>query len=180
MAKVIVDLTVSLDGFVAGPGDGLESPLGAGGEGLFRWYFDGEIPIRAYEEAAARGIRVPSFRLSPVNAEVFGELVAGGGAVITGRRTYDISGGWGGNGPVPGVPVFVLTHRAPGTVPAGESDYVFTDDVRSAVARASAAAGDRYVSLMGHPGRISLALEPLVIRRKGFSPFLRYSCLHSH
>ncbi|GAA1875904.1 dihydrofolate reductase family protein [Asanoa iriomotensis] len=149
MAKVIVDLTVSLDGFVAGAGDGPQNPLGAGGEGLFRWYFDGETPIRAYEEAAARGVRVPPFRLSRASAEVFGELVDSGGAVITGRRTYDIAGAWGGNGPVPGVPVFVLTHRPPSSVPVGESAYTFTDDISTAVAQASAAAGDRYVSLMG-------------------------------
>ena len=150
MAKVIVDLAVSLDGFVAGAGDGPDNPLGNGGSALFSWYFDGDTPIRAYEEAAARGVPVPRFRLSATSAEVFTQLVETGGAVITGRRTYEIADAWAGNGPLPGVPVFVLTHEAPPAVPAGESSYTFvTDGIESAVAQASAAAGDGYISLMG-------------------------------
>jgi dihydrofolate reductase len=150
MAKVIVDLTVSLDGFVAGAGDGPGNPLGDGGDALFAWYFDGETPIRAYQEAADRGVPVPPFRLSAVSAEVFTELVETGGAVVTGRRTYEIASAWAGNGPVPGLPVFVLTHQAPSAVPAGESRYTFvTDGIESAIAQARSAAGDGNVSLMG-------------------------------
>ena len=69
---------------------------------------------------------------------------------MTGRRTYDIAGAWGGSGPIPGIPVFVLTHRVPKQVPQGESRYTFvTDGVECAIAQAKAAAGDRDVSLMG-------------------------------
>jgi dihydrofolate reductase len=150
MARVIVALTMSLDGFIAGANDGGEQPLGEGGMRLFDWYFSGDRPIRQYEAAASRGVPVPPFKLSSSSAQVFEELIESGGAVVTGRRTYDIAGAWGGNGPVPGLPVFVLTHNVPEHVPHGESRYTFvTDGVHSAIEQAKAAAGDKYVSLMG-------------------------------
>jgi dihydrofolate reductase len=150
MAKVIVALTMSLDGFVAGSNDGGEQPLGDGGMRLFDWYFDGDTPIRHYQEAASRGMSVPPFKLSSSSAEVFEKLIESGGAVVTGKRTYDIAGAWGGNGPVPGLPLFVLTHNVPEHVPHGESRYTFvTDGVESAIEQAKVAAGDKYVSLMG-------------------------------
>ncbi|OHV42511.1 dihydrofolate reductase family protein [Pseudofrankia sp. BMG5.36] len=151
MAKVIVALTMSLDGFIAGRSDA-EHPDGEG-EGvrrIFDWYFDGDTPIRPYQEAERRGVPVPPFKLAAASAKVFEELVDSGGAVVTGRRTYDISGAWGGNGPLPGLPLFVVTHRVPDQVPQGESRYTFvTDGIESAVKQAKAAAGDRWVSLMG-------------------------------
>lgn len=150
MAKVMVALTMSLDGFIAGSNDGGEQPLGDGGGRLFDWYFDGDTPIRHYQEAASRGVSVPPFKLSASSAQVFDELVDSGGAAVTGRRTYDIANGWGGNGPLPGLPLFVLTHNAPEHVPHGESRYTFvTDGVESAIEQAKAAAGEKYVSLMG-------------------------------
>jgi len=142
MAKVIVALTMSLDGFVADDNDRVDR--------IFNWYFDGDTPIRHYREAADRGVSVPPFKLASSSAEVFSELVEGGGAVVTGRRTYDISGAWDGNGPLPGLPLFVVTHHVPEQVPRGESHYTFvTDGVASAVEQAKAVAGDKYVSLMG-------------------------------
>jgi dihydrofolate reductase len=150
MPNVIVALSMSLDGFIAGTNDGPELPLGDGGMRLFDWYFDGDTPIRHYEEAAGQGVPVPPFRLSSGSAAVFEELVRSGGAVVTGRRTYDIANAWEGNGPVPGVPLFVVTHRIPRDVPTGTSRYTFvTDGVESAIAQAKAAAGDKDVSLMG-------------------------------
>jgi dihydrofolate reductase len=147
---VIVDLAMSLDGFIAGPNDGAELPLGEGGMRLFDWYFDGDTPSRYYEAAASRGVPVPPFRLSSSSARVFDELVESGGAVVTGRRTYEIAGAWGGNGPVPGLPLFIVTHSVPASVPRGESTYTFvTDGVESAIAQAKAAASDRDVGLMG-------------------------------
>jgi len=142
MAKVIVALAMSLDGFIAGPGDSVD--------GLFDWYFNGDTPIRHYTEAEQRGVPVPPFRLSATSAEVFNELITTGGAVVTGRRTYDITNGWAGNGPLPGYPLFIVTHQVPDEVPQGESKYTFvTDGVASAIAQAKEAAGDAYVSLMG-------------------------------
>jgi dihydrofolate reductase len=68
-------------------------------------------------------VSVPPFKLSSSSAEVFEGLVEGGGAVVTGRRTYDIAGAWGGNGPLPGLPLFVVTHNVPEQVPQGESHF---------------------------------------------------------
>src|SRR5437764_15212851 len=113
MTRVIVDLTLSVDGFIAGPNDGPDNPLGDGGTRLFDWYFQGDTPIRFYLAAADRGVPVPPFKLSLASAAVFQETLERGGAVVTGRRTYDIAHAWGGHGPVPGLPLFVVTHTPP-------------------------------------------------------------------
>lgn len=150
MAKVIVDLAMSLDGFIAGASDGPQQPLGQGGMRLFDWYFDGDSPSPYHQAAASRGVTVPPYKLYSSSAQVFEEMVQSVGAVVTGRRTYDIADAWGGNGPVPGRPLFVVTHRIPEEVPKGESAYTFvTEGVESAVAQAKAAAGGKYVSLVG-------------------------------
>ncbi len=140
MTQIVTALSTSLDGFVAGPGDGPEQPLGAGGARLFNWYSDGDTPSRYY----------PSFKLSAPSAAFFDQGVSRIGAVVTGRRTYDISNAWGGSGPLPGLPLFVLTHRVPQEVPRGEPPYTFvTDGIGSAVEQARAAAGGKDVALMG-------------------------------
>lgn len=140
MAKVTVALTMSLDGYIAGPNDGSELPLGEGGEALFEWYFNGDTPSRYYDR----------FRLSKRSAEVFDAGIDACGAVVTGRRTYDIAGAWGGDGPVPGLPLFVLTHSVPAEVPETSVPYTFvTDGIESAIEQAKAVAGDKYVSLAG-------------------------------
>src|SRR5262245_11596836 len=140
MAKVAVALTVSLDGYIAGPNDGKEHPLGEGGMALFEWYFTGDTPSRHYE----------SFRLSKVSAEYFDSGVDSAGAVVTGRRTYDIANAWDGNGPVPGLPLFVLTHSVPADVPETSVPYTFvTDGIESAIQQAKAVAGEKYVALSG-------------------------------
>ena len=104
--------------FIAGSNDSADQPLGHGDMRLFDWYFDGDTPVRHYEAAAeSRGVPSPPFKLSRGSAEVFDELIESGGAFVTGRQTYDISGAWGGNGPLPGLPVFVVTHSVPHDVP---------------------------------------------------------------
>jgi dihydrofolate reductase len=149
MAKVIVPLGMSLDGFIAAANDGFDNP--DDGMRLFQWYFDGDTPIRQYQEAASRGVATNApFALSACSAAVFQDLVDSTGAVVAGRRTYDVSNEWGGNGPIPKRPLFIVTHRVPEAVPQGESTYTFvTDGVDSAIKQAKAAAGDKYVSLMG-------------------------------
>jgi len=67
----------------------------------------------------------PSFRLSRPSAEFFDEFAGRCGAVITGRHTYDLANAWNGQGPLPGAPLFVLTHRVPDIVPNGEPPYTF-------------------------------------------------------
>jgi dihydrofolate reductase len=136
MSKVITGLAVSLDGYIAGPDDGPGQPLGTGGERLFEFFAGGDTPSRFY----------PDFTMSPVSAALFDAGAGRNGAVITGRRTYDIAHGWGGKGPMPGIPLFVMTHAAPDD----GYDYTYvTDGIESAVAQATAAADGKDISLMG-------------------------------
>ncbi|HMG32123.1 MAG TPA: dihydrofolate reductase family protein [Jiangellaceae bacterium] len=140
MTKVVTAHSTSLDGFIAGADDGPGQPLGVGGDRLFKWFSDGDTPSRYY----------PGFKMSAVSAAFFDEGVGRVGAVISGRRTYDISDAWGGSGPLPGVPLFVLTHRVPEAVPAGDPPYTFvTDGIERAVEQARTAAGGKDVALMG-------------------------------
>lgn len=142
MSKVVIDLGISLDGYIAGPDDDPGK--------VFDWYFSGDTPIPQYEDAARHGAQVPPFRLAARDAEVFQELMDNSGAVVTGRRTYDVSNGWNGDGPHPGVPLFVVTHDPPSDAPEGMSSYTFvTDGVESAIGQAKEAAADRWVSLLG-------------------------------
>src|SRR3712207_9183573 len=89
MGKVAMGLSMSLDGFIAGPSDGPELPLGEGGERLFGWYSAGD------NEYGLPGTEMV-FRVSPQSAELLREAHARMGAFVTGRRTFDITGGWGG------------------------------------------------------------------------------------
>jgi dihydrofolate reductase len=125
MAKVVLFMGMSLDGFIAGPDDTVAEPAGRTGELLFAW---------AQDEATARA----------VHAEYDAT-----GAVLSGRRTYDLVNGWGGDHH-DGVPMFILTHEPPDSVPKGKGTYTFvTDGVDLAVAQAKAAAGDKDVLLHG-------------------------------
>ena len=87
--------STSLDGLIAGADDSPEHRLGVDGDRLFSWFSDGDTPSRYYL----------SFKMSAVSAAFFDEGVGRVGAVIAGRRTYDISKAWGGSAPSPGVPL---------------------------------------------------------------------------
>ncbi len=137
---VTTGLSTSLDGFIAGADDSPELPLGVGGTRLFEWFRDGDTPSRY----------CPSFRMSAVSARFFDEFAGRNGAVITGRRTYDIANAWGGRGPLPGFPLFVVTHRVPDAVPPGDPPYTFvTEGIERAVEKARSAAAGKDLSLMG-------------------------------
>jgi dihydrofolate reductase len=140
MTNVVTALSTSLDGFIAGPDDSPEKPLGVGGDRLLKWFSDGDTPSRIF----------PSFRMSAVSAEFVDEGAGRVGAIIAGRRTYDVAGAWGGSGPFPGVPLFVMTHRLPHTVPTGDPPYTFvTEGIERAVEKARTAAAGKDVALMG-------------------------------
>ena len=140
MGKVATGLSMSLDGFIAGPNDGTRQPLGEGGERLFAWYSGGDT------EYGLPGTEMV-FRVSQQSAEMLREAHAGMGAFVTGRRTFDISNGWGGSPPL-GVPTFVVTHAVPDEWVYEGSPFTFvTDGVESAVERARAVAGDRDVAV---------------------------------
>lgn len=137
MGKVVFNMTVSVDGFVAGPNDSPEKGLGEGGDALFNWYFSGdtEIPI-------SDGNMV--LKVSPQSAEILKEAFANSGAGVWGKRTFDIAGAWGGH--PPGSPCFVVTHHVPQEWVYEGSPFTFvTDGVESAIRQAKQAAGDRDV-----------------------------------
>ena len=134
MSKVVLFMSMSVDGFITGPDDGPDHGLGVGGERLHAWLADGGVDPASYRPADGPG------------AAVFDELMATG-AVITGRRTFEFAGGWAGDHH-DGVPIFVLTHEAPDEPPPGSARYV-TDGIASCVAQAKAAAGGRDILLHG-------------------------------
>jgi dihydrofolate reductase len=135
MSRVILCMAMSLDGFITGPGDGPDSPAGDGGMRLMEW-LDLE-----------RGSTVGDFRpVAEQSRVVFDELMSTG-AVLTGRRTGDFAGYWGGDHH-DGVPIFVPTHSAPADNSHELVHYV-TDGIEECVAQAKAAAGDRDVLLHG-------------------------------
>jgi dihydrofolate reductase len=140
VGKVSVGLTMSLDGFIAGPNDGPERPLGEGGERLFEWYSSGDT------EYSMPGTEMV-FRISSQSAELLSELEKTMGAFVTGRRTFDITNGWGGRPPL-GVPTFVVTHSGPREWVYEGSPYTFvTEGVESAVEQAKAVAGEKGVAV---------------------------------
>ena len=140
MGKVAMGLSMSLDGFIAGPNDGPERPLGEGGERLFEWYSSGDT------EYKLPGTEMV-FRISPQSAELLREAHARMGAFVTGRRTFDITNGWGGNPPL-GVPTFVVSHSVPREWVYEGSPFTFvTDGVESAVEQARAVAGEKDVAV---------------------------------
>jgi dihydrofolate reductase len=140
MAKVSMGLSMSLDGFIAGPNDGPGSPLGDGGERLFAWYSGGDI------EYTLPGTELV-FNISPQSAELLREAYGKIGALVTGRRTFDITNGWGGSPPL-GMPTFVVTHRVSQEWLYEGSPFTFvTDGVESAVEKAKQAAGDKDVAV---------------------------------
>lgn len=137
MGKVIFNMTMSLDGFVAGPNDGPDNGLGDGGDPLFTWYFQGdtEVPI-------SDGNMV--LKVSAQSAELMRAAMANYGAGVWGRRTFDIAHAWGGH--PPGQPCFIVTHHPPAEwVQAGSPFTFVTDGVESAIRQAQQAAGEKDV-----------------------------------
>jgi dihydrofolate reductase len=140
MGKVMVSLSMSLDGFIAGPNDGPENPLGDGGERLFRWYSSGDTDFRWPSGTMTS-------KVSAISAAYLREMVPAIGALVTGRRTFDIAHAWGGRHPV-NVPVVVLTHAIPQEWAEKASIFTFiSDGVESAVARAKEIAGSKDVAV---------------------------------
>ena len=140
MAKVATGLSMSLDGFIAGPNDGPQSPLGDGGERLFAWYSAGNTEYRLPGTEMV-------FRVSLQSAELLREAHSKMGAFVTGRRTFDIANGWNGSPPL-GVPTFVVTHTGLQEWDYERSPFTFvTEGVESAVKQAKAVAGDKDVAV---------------------------------
>ena len=134
MSRIVLDMSMSVDGFITGPDDGIDRGLGVGGERLHAWLGDGGVDPGSYRPADEAG------------ATVFDEMMATG-AVIVGRRTFEFAGGWDGDHH-DGVPIFVLTRTAPEKPAPGSARYV-TDGIESCVAQAKAAAGGRDIMMHG-------------------------------
>jgi dihydrofolate reductase len=137
MGKVTFNMTMSLDGFVAGPNDGPDNGMGDGGMRLFDWYFSGdtEIPISDGNM---------TLKVSAQSAEILKEAIASSGAGVWGRKTFDIARAWGGH--PPGSPAFIVTHSVPQEWVKPGSPFTFvTDGVESAIRQAKKAAGDKDV-----------------------------------
>jgi len=140
MGKVATGLTMSLDGFIAGPNDGPGQPLGEGGMRLFDWYSSGDTE---YQMPGTEMV----VRVSQQSADLLREAHSKMGAFVTGRRTFDITNGWGGRPPL-GVPTFVVTHSVPQDWVYEGSPYTFVKEgVESAVVQAKAAAGYKDVAV---------------------------------
>jgi len=142
MGKVYVELSMSLDGFIAGPNDGPELPLGEGGERLFTWYGSGDtdFPLPGTDMV---------FKISRASADLLQEDWNQIGAMVTGRRTFDIAGAWGGNPPY-GWTSFIVTHNPPQAwVKAGSPFTFVTDGIANALAQAKQAAAAKNVVVGG-------------------------------
>ncbi len=151
MTRLILDISASLDGFVAGPNQTLEEPLGVGGELLHEW----AIAAASWRERHGREGGEQS-----ADSDVIAESIASQGAVIMGRRMFSGGAGpweedpnahgWWGDDPPFRIPVFVLTHHAREPLALGDTTFTFvTDGAESALEQARAAAGDRDVLVSG-------------------------------
>jgi dihydrofolate reductase len=152
MTRLICDISISLDGFVAGPNPSLEKPLGEGGELLHEWAF-----------AAASWRESHGLEGGEKNADsdVIEESLRATGAVVMGRKMFSGSegpwendpraDGWWGDDPPFHVPVFVLTHHARETkvMQGGTSFNFVTDGIEAALEQARAAAEEKDVLVAG-------------------------------
>jgi dihydrofolate reductase len=135
MAIVDADISMSVDGFITGPNVQQHPGLGEGGEVLHGWL----------RESAGK--------------QIINDSLGSSGAVITSRRVYDLTGGWGEDGFYQ-LPVFVLTHRPHEVVRKGRTTFTFvTDGIESAVRQAVAVAGAARVHVMGGASIIQQALN---------------------
>jgi dihydrofolate reductase len=116
--------------------------LGEGGERLFEWFFSGDT-----EFTMPSGTM--TLKLSPASAAAVVDIFRGTGAIVSGRRMFDVAAGWGGRHPID-VPVFVVTHSVPQEWVKEGSPFTFvTDGLESAVKHAKQAAGDKIVGVGG-------------------------------
>jgi dihydrofolate reductase len=145
MSDVTCDLSVSVDGYVAGPDQSQDDPIGRGGLRLHEWHFDAE----------GEDARIVEEWQGGVGAYVMGRNMFGWG-----RGEWDLDWtGWWGEEPPYGVPVFVLTHHPRASVEVGATTFHFvTEGVEVAVARARDVAGDRTVAVAGGASTVNQCL----------------------
>jgi dihydrofolate reductase len=159
MNSITCHISISLDGFVAGPGQSLQNPLGEGGMRLHEW---------AFQTAAWRGQQGLEGGEAGADSEVVDEVVRGVGAYIMGRKMFgggegpwdQTWTGWWGEDPPYHVPVFVLTHHArePLAMQGGTTFVFVTDGIASALDQARRAAGEQDVAIAGGAGAVQQCL----------------------
>jgi len=152
MTKVVIDMSMSLDGFVAGPDQSVDNPLGIGGMRLHEWVF----PLKVWR--ATQGLKGGKANAS---SRVVQKTMSGIGATIMGRNMFGGHpgpwnpakpwNGWWGDNPPFHHPVFVLTHhpRPPLALEGGTTFTFITDGIEAALAQARRAAGGKDVALAG-------------------------------
>jgi dihydrofolate reductase len=142
MAKVIYNMSMSIDGFVRAANNSPDNPLGLGGERLHEWFFGKD----------------------PANQAFASKMIGSIGAVVSGRTTYDTSD-WGADGPTgPNrLPVFVVTHKAPAKSAANGVYTFVTTGIADAVNAAKRAAAGKDVSVMGGPSIGVQAIEAGIV-----------------
>jgi dihydrofolate reductase len=150
MGKVLAGITMSVDGYIAGPDDGPGKGLGEGGERLHYWVFGGPWTYDAEPRGEATG----------EDAVWLAEALSRIGAVVGGRWTYEAARHWGDENPW-GLPVFIVTHR-PEEEPEGGA-FTFVSGVKTAVEQAMSAAAEKDVHIMGGAEIIRQALEAGIV-----------------
>jgi dihydrofolate reductase len=146
----VLYMSMSLDGFIAGPNAGPGNGLGDGGDRLHEWVMtDGELDRKGM-----------SGRLRGANGQIVDEFMATG-AVVAGRGTFEPAGGWAGDHH-DGVPIFILSRRDPAGEPGQWPLVTYVNDVRTAMSEAKRAAGDKNVLVHG-AGTAQLALAAGVL-----------------
>jgi len=135
MTKVYTGASMSLDGYIAGPGE-------SGFEYLFQWYNNGDVVVETTHAEL-------TMRQTKQSAEHFQGVIDRTGALVVGRRLFDITSGWGGNHPM-GCPVVVLTHSVPDGWPRDDAPFTFVSEgIERAVEVAKSLAGDKIVGVNG-------------------------------
>jgi dihydrofolate reductase len=142
MGKVLTHMTMSLDGYIADPDDQV-------GE-LFDWYAGGEVSVASANDDVA-------FSVDAASAQLLRELNEEAGALVSGRRLFDIANGWSDTHPS-GAPVVVVTHNTPANAADRWPRTTFVDGVEAAVAKAREIAGDKDV-IISSPNVIQQALD---------------------
>ena len=150
MSSTVLYMSMSLDGFIAGPNEGPGNGLGDDGNRLHEWCLTGPAP----EDSGIPG------RPAGVNGEVFDEMLSTG-AVVCGRGTIEPAGFWGGDHHN-GAPIFVLSRHQPGPEAARWPLVTYVSDVATAMARAKQAAGEKNVLVHG-AGTAQMALAAGVL-----------------
>src|SRR3954447_2978865 len=136
VSATVLYMSMSVDGFIAGPNEGPGNGLGDGGMRLHAWMFgEGDVDLESVRRSAG------------ANGQIVDEFMSTG-ATVAGRATFELAGGWGGDHH-DGAPIFIYSRREPGIDISNWPLVTYVSDVETAMARAKEAAGDRNVLVHG-------------------------------